>query len=54
MENFLALVPSIGVAFLFYVVIRHFVHADRMERNAIRQLEEDEAAGSEDGPRAGS
>lgn len=45
MENVLALVPSVGVAFLFYVVIRHMVQADRMEREALRRMEADGSAG---------
>lgn len=44
-ENLLALVPSIGVAFLFVVVLRHIVRADRMERDARRRVEDEEAAG---------
>ena len=32
-----ALLPTIGVAFLFYWIIRYMVEADRSERKAIAQ-----------------
>ena len=40
----MALLPSIGTGILFYVVIRALVNADRNERNALRRLDEEEAA----------
>ncbi|WP_127126554.1 hypothetical protein [Georgenia sp. SYP-B2076] len=44
MDYVVALLPSIGTGFLFYVVIRALVNADRNERNAIKRLEEETAA----------
>ena len=40
----IALLPSIGVGLLFYIVMRTIVNADRNEREAIRRLDEEEAA----------
>lgn len=41
-----ALVPSVGVGFLFYLAIRALVNADRTERAALARLDaEDRAAG---------
>lgn len=37
-----ALVPSIGVGFLFYLAIRALVNADRNERAALARLEAEE------------
>ncbi len=34
-----ALIPSIGLLFLFYVILKHFVEGDRRERAAIRRWE---------------
>ncbi len=47
-----ALLPSIGVGILFYIVIRALVNADRNERAALKRLEEEDArkAASPDQP----
>jgi hypothetical protein len=37
-----ALIPSAGVAFLFYVVIKHMVEGDRRERLAHSQWEREQ------------
>lgn len=34
-----ALLPSIGLLYLFFVIIRHIVEADRRERAALRELD---------------
>jgi len=39
-----ALVPSIGVGFLFYLAIRALVNADRTERAALARLDAEERA----------
>lgn len=39
----LALVPSVGVGILFYFIIRSMIRADRTEREALKQLEKQEA-----------
>ncbi|MHB1489955.1 MAG: hypothetical protein ACYCTH_05590 [Cellulomonas sp.] len=39
-----ALVPSIGVGFLFYLAIRALVNADRTERAALAKLDAEERA----------
>lgn len=46
-----ALIPSIGVGILFFIVIRAMVNADRNERAARQRLEEEDArkAAREDG-----
>lgn len=36
-----ALIPTAGIAFLFYLVIKHMVEADRRERLAHSQWERD-------------
>ena len=43
-----ALIPSIGLLFLFYVILKHFVEGDRRERAAIRrwEAEQDQMAAS--------
>lgn len=41
-----ALLPTIGISFLFYVVVRHVMEADRRERRAQAQWE----AGHPHGP----
>ena len=46
MDHLVALIPSLGVGFLFFVVIRAIVQADRRERAALRRGEE------QDGPAA--
>jgi hypothetical protein len=38
-----ALIPSIGVGILFFIVIRALVNADRNERAARKRLEEEDA-----------
>ena len=47
-----ALLPSIGVGILFYIVIRALVNADRNERAALKRLDEEDArkAASPDQP----
>ena len=46
MDGFLtglaALVPSIGVGFLFYLAIRALVNADRNERAALARMDAEE------------
>lgn len=37
-----ALVPSVGVGFLFYLAIRALVNADRTERAALARLDAEE------------
>lgn len=41
-----ALIPSIGLLFLFWVILKNFVEGDRRERAAIRrwEAEQDRAA----------
>ena len=39
MDNLIALVPSIGVGILFALVIRYFLRADRIEREAMAELD---------------
>ena len=34
-----ALLPSIGLLFLFWVILKHIVEADRRERAAMREWE---------------
>lgn len=36
-----ALLPSIGLLYLFFVIIKHMVEGDRRERAALRQLDQD-------------
>lgn len=42
-----ALIPTVGVAFLFYWVVRYMIEADRSERKALARwnAEQDRAAG---------
>lgn len=40
MDAVIALVPTAGVAVLFYFVIRAILRADRNERNALKRLEQ--------------
>lgn len=35
-----ALLPTIGLAYLFFVILKHILEGDRRERLAIRQWEE--------------
>ncbi len=37
-----ALLPTIGLAYLFYVVMKHIVEGDRRERIAQRQWEQEQ------------
>lgn len=39
-----ALIPSIGLLFLFWVILKHFLEGDRRERAAIRRWEEEQDA----------
>lgn len=39
-----ALLPSIGLLYLFFVIIKHMVEGDRRERAAQRELDRQEAA----------
>ncbi|MFD1505428.1 hypothetical protein ACFSBG_07055 [Georgenia yuyongxinii] len=43
MDFLVALIPSIGVGILFFIVIRALVNADRNERAARKRLEEEDA-----------
>ena len=48
-----ALLPTIGVAFLFYWIIRYMIEADRSERKALAKWNaEQKAARDEDGSTA--
>jgi hypothetical protein len=42
-DYLVALLPSIGVGILFYIVIRALVNADRNERAALKRFEEEDA-----------
>ena len=44
-----ALVPSIGVGFLFYLAIRALVNADRTERAALAKMDAAERAAHDAG-----
>ena len=37
-----ALAPSVGVGFLFFLVVRALIHADRRERAALARMTESE------------
>ena len=39
-----ALIPSIGLLFLFWVILKHLIEGDRRERAAIRRWEEEQDA----------
>lgn len=39
-----ALLPSIGLLYLFFVIVKHMIEGDRRERAAQRELEEQESA----------
>lgn len=43
MEVVAALLPSAGVAFLFWLAVRTMVNADRRERSAMAALEREDA-----------
>jgi hypothetical protein len=53
----MAVIPSIGVLFLFWLVIRAIIEADRRERSAQARIEAAErranARGGSGGPEAG-
>lgn len=51
MDNLIALVPSIGIGILFVLVIRYFMRADRIEREAMAELD---AAVDRGSPREGA
>lgn len=42
-----ALVPSVGVGLVFWLVIRALVNADRAERAALARMDAAEAAGTD-------
>ena len=42
-DYLVALLPSIGVGILFYIVIRALVNADRNERAALKRLDAEDA-----------
>ncbi|ANS78848.1 hypothetical protein SGUI_1452 [Serinicoccus hydrothermalis] len=44
-----ALLPSIGLLYLFYVVMKHVVEGDRRERAALRAAEQAERDAHPDG-----
>jgi len=44
-----ALVPSVGVGFLFYLAIRALVNADRTERAALARMDAQERSAREQG-----
>ena len=45
-----ALIPSAGVAFLFYLAIRALINADRTERAALARLDAQEIAAARRAP----
>lgn len=47
-----ALVPSIGVGLIFWLVIRALMNADRTERAALARMDAAEAAGVETGEKS--
>jgi hypothetical protein len=49
-----ALLPTVGVAFLFYWIIRYMIEADRSERKALAKWNADQKAKSEDGASGGN
>ncbi len=42
-----ALIPTVGLAYLFYVVMKHIIEGDRRERAAQREWEAEQAAAHE-------
>jgi hypothetical protein len=46
-ENLVALLPPLGVGFLFYIVVRAIIHADRRERAALARMEREESEAAE-------
>lgn len=47
MDVVAALIPPVGVAFLFWLVVRAMVHADRRERSAMARLDLEEKRAAE-------
>ena len=45
-----ALAPSVGVGFLFFLVVRALIHADRRERAALARMTESEKRAPTPGP----
>lgn len=45
-----ALLPSIGLLYLFFVIIKHMIEADRRERAALRELDS-QMGSAQDSPR---
>ena len=43
----MALLPPLGVGFLFYIVVRAIIHADRRERAALARMEREESESAE-------
>lgn len=39
-----ALLPSIGLVYLFFVIIKHMVEGDRRERAALREMDRADSA----------
>lgn len=44
-----ALVPSVGIGLIFWYVLRVVIQADRRERNALAELDEEERRARESG-----
>jgi hypothetical protein len=49
-----ALIPSAGVGFLFYVVIKNMVEGDRKERLAHSQWDREHESGASESPDEGT
>jgi hypothetical protein len=49
-----ALIPSIGLLFLFWVILKHFLEGDRREREAIRRWEAEQDAAQASAAPSGS
>lgn len=52
-EVLAALIPSLGVGFLFFLAIRALVNADRNERAAVARLDAEERKAAESTPEEG-
>ncbi len=48
-----ALIPSIGLLFLFWVILKHLLEGDRRERAAIRRWEAEQDAAAPKTPAEG-
>ena len=46
-----ALLPSIGLLYLFFVIIKHMIEGDRRERAAQRELDQRDLPADEDSAR---